>query len=166
MKNGSSPGAILYSFLRSASLKYSSRFTAARRLCVARTVSISRWPPESSSSSRSPSARSPSGPGLSALMNIDVIEHGPEISMPGLRSSSGTVGTFQSLPAALGGSGAGGLPWWSASCSSRARAVRRATARAWRRSCSAVRNSLKAGVKSAAAPSTGSKCTRDVGVID
>src|SRR6266403_1325803 len=69
-------------------------------------VSISRWPPESSSSSRSPSARSPSGPGLSALMNIEVIEHGPEISIPGFFSSSGTGGTFQSpVVASLAGSG-------------------------------------------------------------
>ena len=63
MKNGSSPGAMLYSRFRSRSTNVSSRFTAARRLWQARTVSISRWPAESSSSSRSPSARSPSGPG-------------------------------------------------------------------------------------------------------
>src|SRR5262249_3711630 len=73
----------------------------------ARTVSIRRCPPESSSSSRSPSARSPSGPGLSALMNMEVMEHGPEISMPGVLKSAGTAGTFHS-PAAAGCAGCEG----------------------------------------------------------
>src|SRR5438309_308031 len=165
MKNGRSPSAIVYRLPFSRSTYVSSRLTAARRFRAARTVSTSRWPPESSSSSRSPSARSPSGPGLSALMNIEVIEHGPEISMPGFLSSSGAGGTFQSpVVASLGGSGAGRRPA-CASASSRARSARSFSARAFRRSWSAARNSLKAGVNRRSAPSTGSNRTRDVGVI-
>src|SRR5213593_918549 len=98
-------------------------------------------------------------------MNIDVIEHGPEISMPGFFSSSGTGGTFQGpLVASQGGSGAGRRPA-CASASIRARSARSFSARACRRSCSAARNSLKAGVNRRSAPSTASNRTRDVGVI-
>src|SRR5207244_1088222 len=64
----------------------------------------------------------------------------------------------------VGGSGAGRRPA-CASASSRARSARSFSARAFRRSWSAARNSLKAGVNRRSAPSTGSNCTRDVGVI-
>jgi hypothetical protein len=44
-------------------------------------------------------------------MNMDVIEHGPEISMPGRRSSSGTGGTDHvAVVASLAGRGPGGRP--------------------------------------------------------
>jgi hypothetical protein len=44
-------------------------------------------------------------------MNMLVIEHGPEISMPGVARSFGTGGTFQSpVVAALAGSGSAGGP--------------------------------------------------------
>ena len=67
-------------------------------------------------------------------MNIDVIEQGPEISMPGFLSSSGTVGTFQvPVVASLGGSGAGPRPAW-ASASMRTRSARSFSARACSRS--------------------------------
>ena len=161
MKNGSSPSAILYSRLRSRSTNASSRFTAARRLWQARTVSTSRWPAESSSSSRSPSARSPSGPGFRALMNMLVIEQGPEISMPGFRRSSGTGGTFQSPAArALSGAGPGMIPCSSARRSTRSRSARNACARGVKASCIRTRYARNAGVNSASAPSTGATRTR------
>ena len=66
-------------------------------------------------------------------MNIEVIEHGPEISMPGFFSSSGTVGTFQVPLASPGGNGAGRRPA-CASASIRARSARSFSARACNRS--------------------------------
>ena len=60
------------------------------------TVSLNEWPPESSSSSRYPTARSPSGPGLTALMNMLAIPAGPDISIPGDLSSEGTASTAHS----------------------------------------------------------------------
>src|SRR5205809_894707 len=122
---------------------------------------MSRWPPESSSSSRSPSARSPSGPGFSALMNIEVIEHGPEISIPGLLSSSGTGGTRQSpVVAALGGGWPGMTCSRSARRSPSARRARSSSTRAPSASCRRARYSQNAGVNSSAAPSTAANLTR------
>ncbi len=94
-------------------------------------VSISRWPPESSSSSRSPAARSPSGPGFSALMNIEVIEQGPEISMPGCFKSSGTGGTCHvPVLATLAGGWPGGTCCRRARSSTASRRARSSRARA------------------------------------
>ena len=70
--------------------------TAANLFLAAVTVSKRVCPAASSSSSRSPSALLPPGPGLSALMNIPVIDAGPVISIPGCFKSSGTGGTVQS----------------------------------------------------------------------
>ena len=54
-------------------------------------------------------------------MNMEVIEQGPEISMPGFCRSSGTGGTFQSPLASWVGR-AGSAPWRSARSSAAARA--------------------------------------------
>ena len=119
-----------------------------------RTVSTSRCPAESSSSS--PSARSPSGPGLSALMNMLVIEQGPGISMPGFRRSAGTGGTRHSpVLMALSGGGVGGRASRSARARTSARVARRAWTRGAKVSWSRTRYPAKAGVNSSAAPSTG-----------
>ena len=83
------------------------------------------WLAESSSSSRSPSARSPSGPGFRAFMNMEVTWAGPDISMPGFHSSSGTCGTCHVFFVALfGGMWAGCLPFLSAEFSLSKRASR------------------------------------------
>src|SRR4029453_3477382 len=156
MKKGSSPAAIRYSRPRSRSLKASSRFTAASRLWAARTVSTSRCPAESSSSSRSPSARSPSGPGFRALMNMLGIETGPEISMPGLRRLAGTGGTLQApVLASLVGRCPGSIPCFSARASTSARLAMSARTRGVNSSWSRTTYSTKSGVKRASAPSTG-----------
>ncbi len=63
-------------------------------------------------------------------MNMLVIEHGPEISMPGVARSFGTGGTFQSVVViALAGKGSGNRPCLSARASRSSRLARSACAR-------------------------------------
>ena len=71
-------------------------------------------------------------------MNMLVIEHGPEISMPGRWSSSGTGATRQSpVRASLAGGCVGGTPSVRARVSTSARRSRSARTRvansSWRR---------------------------------
>src|SRR5262245_53233713 len=94
-------------------------------------------------------------------MNMLGMEHGPEISMPGMRSSAGTSDTFQSpvlIPLAAGWPGSARS--WRARWSTSPRRTRRAWTRGVRRSCRPTRNSQKGSVKSWAAPSTGANWTR------
>ena len=58
-------------------------------------LEVYNTPAASSSSSRSPSALTPPGPGFKALINIEVILAGPEISIPGVLNSSGISSTIQ-----------------------------------------------------------------------
>ena len=71
-------------------------------------------------------------------MNIEVIEQGPEISMPGLRRSAGTGGTFQS-PVVAGprGGWVGSAPWVTARRTASARWDSTVRIGAPSRSCSA-----------------------------
>ena len=64
---------------------------------VAETVSLRVCPPASSSSSRYPSALNPSLSGFMAFINMGVIDAGPDISMPGVRNSSG-IGSMVQFP--------------------------------------------------------------------
>ncbi len=155
MKKGMSPGWILYSRWRVSSKWVRVLSTAPSLLIADRTVSTSRCPAESSSSSRSPSARPPSGPGFRAFMNIGVIDTGPDISMPGLRSSAGTAGTCQS-PVVISLSGSGpGIPFRLIALSrTLARLARSSWIRGVNRSCRASRYSMNSGVKTSLAPTT------------
>ena len=92
-------------------------------------------------------------------MNMGVMEAGPVISMPGLRSSAGTVGTRHGCAA----SPAGGL---SGSCRSRIarccvcdRASRKAATRGPKVRCMCAKYTQNSGENSSAAPSTGAKVT-------
>jgi hypothetical protein len=88
-------------------------------------------------------------------MNMLVMEQGPEISMPGLRSSAGTGGTFHApVVASLAGKGPGGTPCWSARASTSARLAMSARTRGVNSSWSRTTYSTKSGVKSVSAPST------------
>ena len=72
-------------------------------------------------------------------MNMLVMEHGPEISIPGRSRSAGTGGTRQ-LPLVTGlGARAGKIPCWSARWSTAARAARSAWTRGVNSSCRRTR---------------------------
>ena len=92
-------------------------------------------------------------------MNMGVMEAGPVISMPGLRSSAGTVGTRHGCAA----SPAGGLSGSCRSCIARCcvcdRASRKAATRGPKVRCMCAKYTQNSAENSSAAPSTGAKVT-------